>query len=81
MIHPFFEDEDYHQWKNWHRFLDHQEERNKHKRGYEFKALSKDRARLYVNEIRTRNVLYWQKVRYHILIISRNIVKWFLYFS
>ncbi|KAF9563349.1 hypothetical protein CPC08DRAFT_816644 [Agrocybe pediades] len=61
MIHPFFEDEDYHQWKNWHRFLDHQEEKKKHKKGYEFKVLSKDKAWLYVDEIRTRNVLYWQK--------------------
>ncbi|KDR74379.1 hypothetical protein GALMADRAFT_141424 [Galerina marginata CBS 339.88] len=60
-IHPFFEDEDYHQWKNWHRFLDRQDEKKRHRRGYEFKARSKNLAWLYVDEIRTRDVLHWQK--------------------
>jgi hypothetical protein len=61
-IHPFFEDEDYQQWKNWHRFLDLQDERKKHKKGFEFKARSKDLAWFFVDEIRTRDILYWQKV-------------------
>ncbi|KAG5643267.1 hypothetical protein DXG03_001277 [Asterophora parasitica] len=63
-IHPFFEDEDYYQWKNWHRFLDRQDERRKHKRGLEFKARSKELAWFYEDEIKTRRVMYWQKEVY-----------------
>ncbi|KAF8075880.1 hypothetical protein FPV67DRAFT_1664201 [Lyophyllum atratum] len=63
-IHPFFEDEDYHQWKNWHRYLDRQDERRKHKRGWEFKARSKDLAWFYVDEMKTRDVMYWQQEVY-----------------
>ena len=61
-IHPFFEDQDYYQWKNWHRLLDKQDERRKHKKGFAFKAHSKDLSRLFVDEMKTRDVLYWQKV-------------------
>lgn len=61
-IHPLFEDEDYYQWKNWHRLLDKQDERRKHKKGFAFKAHSKEVAYLFVDEMRTRDVLYWQKV-------------------
>ncbi|KAG6856363.1 hypothetical protein H0H87_005273 [Tephrocybe sp. NHM501043] len=60
-MHPFFEDEDYYQWKNWHRYLDRQDERKKHQRGFEFKARSKNLAWVYVDEIHTRDLLYWQK--------------------
>ncbi|KAG6878355.1 hypothetical protein C0993_008113 [Termitomyces sp. T159_Od127] len=66
-IHPFLEDEDYYQWKNWHRYLDRQDERKKHKRGFEFKARSKDLACLYVDEMHTRDLLYWQKEVYGIV--------------
>jgi len=62
-IHPFFEDEDYYQWKNWHRSLDKQDERRKHKKGFAFKAHSKELSSLFVDEIGTRDVLYWQEVR------------------
>ncbi|KAG6853171.1 hypothetical protein C0991_006349 [Blastosporella zonata] len=63
-IHPFFEDEDYYQWKNWHRYLDRQDERKKHRRGWEFKARSKELAWFHVDEMRTRDFLYWQKEVY-----------------
>ncbi|KAG6879421.1 hypothetical protein C0992_002795 [Termitomyces sp. T32_za158] len=66
-IHPFLEDEDYYQWKNWHRYLDRQDERKKYKRGLEFKARSKDLACLYVDEMHTRDLLYWQKEVYGVV--------------
>ncbi|KAF8816513.1 hypothetical protein BYT27DRAFT_7077083 [Phlegmacium glaucopus] len=66
-IHPFFEDEDYYQWKNWHRQLDKQYERRKHKKGFAFKARSKDLSCLFVDEMRTRDVLYWQKGVYGVV--------------
>ncbi|KAJ3842625.1 hypothetical protein F5878DRAFT_722084 [Lentinula raphanica] len=59
-IHPFFEDEDYHQWKNWHKHLDREEERRRFRRRLEFEARSKDLAWYYLNEMRTREVMYWQ---------------------
>ncbi|KAJ3780805.1 hypothetical protein GGU10DRAFT_391037 [Lentinula aff. detonsa] len=59
-IHPFFEDKDYHQWKNWHKHLDREDERRRHRRGLEFKARSKDLAWYHLNEMRTREVMYWQ---------------------
>lgn len=62
-IHPFFEDEDYYHWKNWHRHLDREDERRKHRKGLEFRARSKDMAWLYLNEMKTREVMYWQLVR------------------
>ncbi|EDR04915.1 uncharacterized protein LACBIDRAFT_303794 [Laccaria bicolor S238N-H82] len=64
-IHPFFEDEDYHQWKNWHRYLDRQDERRKHKKGFEFKTRAKDLAWFFADEMRTRDVMYWQKEVYN----------------
>ncbi|KAF5372047.1 hypothetical protein D9615_008074 [Tricholomella constricta] len=66
-IHPFFEDEDYYQWKNWHRYLDRQDERRKHRRGWEFKARSKDLAWFYEDEMKTRDVMYWQKEVYGVV--------------
>ncbi|RDB15664.1 hypothetical protein Hypma_003987 [Hypsizygus marmoreus] len=66
-IHPFFEDEDYYQWKNWHKYLDRQDERRKHKRGFEFKSRSKDLAWFYADEMRTRDVMYWQKEVYGVV--------------
>ena len=61
-VHPFLEDEDYYQWKNWHRLLDKQDERRKHKKGFAFRTHSKELSYLFVDEMRTRDVLYWQKV-------------------
>ncbi|KAF8966506.1 hypothetical protein BDZ97DRAFT_1808194 [Flammula alnicola] len=66
-IHPFFEDEDYLRWKNWHRFLDRQDEKKRHRKGLEFKARSKDMAWLFAEEIRIRDVLYWQQERYGVV--------------
>ncbi|KAF9464273.1 hypothetical protein BDZ94DRAFT_1308053 [Collybia nuda] len=67
MIHPFFEDEDYYQWKNWHRYLDRQDERKRHKKGLEFKACSKNLAWYYADEMVTRDVMYWQKEVYGLI--------------
>ncbi|KAL0062662.1 hypothetical protein AAF712_010499 [Marasmius tenuissimus] len=61
-IHPFLEDDDYYQWKNWHRYLDHEDERRKHRKALEFKAHSKDMAWLYLAEMKARDVYYWQLV-------------------
>ncbi|KAJ3777057.1 hypothetical protein FB446DRAFT_769339 [Lentinula raphanica] len=66
-IHPFFEDEDYHQWKNWHKHLDREEERRRFRRRLEFEARSKDLAWYYLNEMRTREVMYWQLEVYGII--------------
>ncbi|KAE9391938.1 hypothetical protein BT96DRAFT_1023808 [Gymnopus androsaceus JB14] len=59
-IHPFFEDEDYYQWTKWHRYLDREDERRKHRKGLEFRARSRDMAWVYLNEMRAREVMYWQ---------------------
>ncbi|KIK54397.1 hypothetical protein GYMLUDRAFT_249545 [Collybiopsis luxurians FD-317 M1] len=63
-IHPFFEVEDYHQWKNWHLYLDREDERRKHCRGREFEAKSKDLALLYLKEMRARDLMHWQQEVY-----------------
>ncbi|KAJ6516372.1 hypothetical protein C8R45DRAFT_959919 [Mycena sanguinolenta] len=59
-VHPFFEDEEYYQWKNWHRYLDHQDEKRKHRRGRAFKVHSKELAWFYVDEVYARDLMYWQ---------------------
>jgi len=61
-IDPFFEDEEYYQWKTWHRFLDKRDERRKHRRGQEFRARSGEAAWFWADEMRTRDVMYWQLV-------------------
>ncbi|GLB33288.1 hypothetical protein LshimejAT787_0101720 [Lyophyllum shimeji] len=64
-IQPFLED--YYQWKNWHRYLDRRDQRRKHQRGWEFKARSRDLAWLYADEMKTRDVMYWQKEVYGVV--------------
>ncbi|KAJ6510288.1 hypothetical protein C8R47DRAFT_1097445 [Mycena vitilis] len=59
-VHPFFEDEEYYQWKNWHRYLDRQDEKRKHRRGRAFKAHAKDLAWFYADEMHTRDLMSWQ---------------------
>ncbi|KAJ7762757.1 hypothetical protein DFH07DRAFT_813353 [Mycena maculata] len=59
-IHPFFEDEEYYQWKNWHRYLDRQDEKRKHRRGRAFKAHAKELAWFYADEMHTRDMMAWQ---------------------
>ncbi|KAJ6543865.1 hypothetical protein B0H19DRAFT_1168702 [Mycena capillaripes] len=58
--HPFFEDEEYYQWKNWHRYLDRQDEKRKHRRGRAFKAHAKELAWFYADEMHTRDLMSWQ---------------------
>ncbi|KAJ7179557.1 hypothetical protein C8R46DRAFT_1074086 [Mycena filopes] len=60
-VHPFFEDEEYYQWKNWHRYLDRQDEKRKHRRGREFKMHAKEAAWFYADEMHTRDVMSWQQ--------------------
>ncbi|KAJ7122913.1 hypothetical protein C8R44DRAFT_852693 [Mycena epipterygia] len=59
-IHPFFEDEEYYQWKNWHRYLERQDEKRKHRRGRAFKAHAKQLAWFYADEMHTRDLMSWQ---------------------
>ncbi|KAF7354893.1 MFS domain-containing protein [Mycena sanguinolenta] len=59
-VHPFFEDEEYHQWKNWHRYLDRLDEKRKHRRGRAFKVHAKELAWFYVDEVHARDLMYWQ---------------------
>ncbi|KAJ7477216.1 hypothetical protein B0H11DRAFT_1296087 [Mycena galericulata] len=59
-IHPFFEDEEYYQWKNWHRYLERQDEKRKHRRGRAFKAHAKELAWFYADEMHTRDAMSWQ---------------------
>ncbi|KAJ7727948.1 hypothetical protein B0H16DRAFT_1331305 [Mycena metata] len=61
-VHPFFEDEEYYQWKNWHRYLDHQDEKRKHRRGRAFKMNAKELAWFYADEMHTRDFMSWQAV-------------------
>ncbi|KAI5894446.1 uncharacterized protein SCHCODRAFT_02541058 [Schizophyllum commune H4-8] len=60
-MHPIVEEEEYSRWVNWHRYLDQQEERRRHKRGYEFKARSREMALLYLEELKLRDVMYRMK--------------------
>ncbi|KAJ6627358.1 hypothetical protein B0H10DRAFT_2210301 [Mycena sp. CBHHK59/15] len=59
-VHPIFEDEEYYQWKSWHRYLDREDERRRHRRGRAFKARAKERAWAYADEMRTRDLAVWQ---------------------
>ncbi|KAJ6567368.1 hypothetical protein DFH09DRAFT_1156767 [Mycena vulgaris] len=59
-IHPFFEDEEYYQWKNWHRYLERQDEKRKHRRGRAFKAHAKELAWVYTDEMHARDLIAWQ---------------------
>ncbi|KAK1220257.1 hypothetical protein PQX77_016993 [Marasmius sp. AFHP31] len=68
-IHPFLEDDDYYQWKNWHRYLDREDEKRKHRKALEFKAHSKDMAWLYLAEMKARDVYYWQLVCVYLTLI------------
>lgn len=56
------EDEGYIQWRNWHRFLDRQDEKRRHRKGALFKTQARELSWLYVDELRTRELMYWQKV-------------------
>ncbi|KAI4522413.1 hypothetical protein K525DRAFT_283779 [Schizophyllum commune Loenen D] len=60
-MHPIVEEEEYARWVNWHRYLDQQEERRRHKKGYEFKARSREMALLYLEQFRLRDVMYRMK--------------------
>ncbi|KAJ7666533.1 hypothetical protein B0H17DRAFT_1089590, partial [Mycena rosella] len=59
-MHPFFEDEEYYQWKNWHRYLERQDEKRRHRRGRAFKAHAKELAWVYADEMHTRDLIAWQ---------------------
>ena len=57
-MHPIVEEEEYARWVNWHRYLDQQDERRRHKKGYAFKAHSRELSLLYLEEFRLRDVMY-----------------------
>ncbi|KAL1727449.1 hypothetical protein EV714DRAFT_217251 [Schizophyllum commune] len=63
-MHPIVEEEEYARWVNWHRYLDQQEERRRHKKGYAFKAHSREMALLYLEEFRLRDVVYRMASRF-----------------
>ncbi|TFK43065.1 hypothetical protein BDQ12DRAFT_674326 [Crucibulum laeve] len=62
--HPFLADEDYYQWQNWHRYLDKEDERRRHRKGYAFKAHAKRQAYWYAEEMLTRDYGRWQMEKY-----------------
>lgn len=57
-----FEDEEYHQWKKWHNFLDRQDELRRHARGIAFKLHAKESAWWALEERRAWEVAWLQKV-------------------
>jgi hypothetical protein len=57
-----FEDEGFLRWKSWHRFLDRQDEKRRHRKGALFKTQARELSWLYADEMRTREIMYWQKV-------------------
>ncbi|KAJ7163810.1 hypothetical protein C8R43DRAFT_1168403 [Mycena crocata] len=59
-VHPFFEREEYFEWQKWHRYLDRQDEKRKHRRGRAFKAHAKELAWCYADEMHMRDLMSWQ---------------------
>ncbi|KAJ7590624.1 hypothetical protein C8J56DRAFT_1162752, partial [Mycena floridula] len=59
-IDPYYEEEEFYHWTRWHRYLDQLEERRKHRRGLEFKAHCSDQSWIYLDDMRTRELYYWQ---------------------
>ncbi|KAL1747749.1 hypothetical protein HDZ31DRAFT_31207 [Schizophyllum fasciatum] len=55
---PIVEDQEYARWLKWHRYLDQQDERRRHKKAYAFKAHARDMALLYLEEFRLRDVMH-----------------------
>ncbi|KAJ7067868.1 hypothetical protein C8F01DRAFT_1116061 [Mycena amicta] len=63
-VHPFYEDEEFSQWKDWHRYLDRQDEKRRHRRGRAFKQYAKEAAWVYLDEMQTRDFIHWQEETY-----------------
>ncbi|CAK5262627.1 unnamed protein product [Mycena citricolor] len=63
-IHPFLEEEEYHQWQNWHHYLEHQGQKRLHRLGRTFKAQANDLAWIYADQIRAMDLMAWQKETY-----------------
>ncbi|KAJ7638387.1 hypothetical protein FB45DRAFT_902689 [Roridomyces roridus] len=55
---------EYHQWKNWHRYLDRQDDKRKHRRGRAFKAHAKELALFYAEQVHTKDLIEWQEQVY-----------------
>lgn len=61
-MHAVSEDDEYHTWKRWHRYLDKQEERQRKKKALKFIAHAEDLAYIFVEEMRTRDWIRWEAV-------------------
>ncbi|KAF7331702.1 MFS domain-containing protein [Mycena kentingensis (nom. inval.)] len=59
-VHPYYADEEFSLWKDWHRWLDRQDERKRHRRGRAFRMQSKELAWIYVDEMLTMDAIEWQ---------------------
>ncbi|KAJ7229119.1 hypothetical protein GGX14DRAFT_539045 [Mycena pura] len=64
MVHPFFEEEEFHCWKNWHNYLDRQDEKRRHRRGRAFRAQAKELALMHADEVHIRDLMAWQMEMY-----------------
>ncbi|KAH8829883.1 hypothetical protein DL96DRAFT_1706725 [Flagelloscypha sp. PMI_526] len=60
LFHPYFEAQDYQEWKNWHRYLDRLDERRRHRKGLAFQHRARDLAWLYAEEFRLRDMIEMQ---------------------
>ncbi|KAF7301268.1 MFS domain-containing protein [Mycena indigotica] len=63
-VHPYYQDQQFSLWKDWHRYLDRQDERRRHRRSRAFRAHAKELAWLYVDEMKTRDYIFWQADEY-----------------
>ncbi|KAH7930061.1 hypothetical protein BV22DRAFT_86740 [Leucogyrophana mollusca] len=61
-VDPCFEDQEYSRWKRWHRYLE-KEDRVKMKIAHAFSACADDLAWIFVEEVKARRWMRWQKER------------------
>lgn len=61
-VDPYHEEEAYRCWRKWHRYLDHQEERRKHRKAFDFLKQSEEMSWCYMNEMKIRDYLAFQTV-------------------
>ncbi|KIJ70387.1 hypothetical protein HYDPIDRAFT_35777 [Hydnomerulius pinastri MD-312] len=62
-IDPYYEDDEYRRWRQWHRSLEKREERRKMKMAYVFVARSEDLALVFLEEMKMREWMRRQKER------------------
>ncbi|KAJ7087285.1 hypothetical protein B0H15DRAFT_843371 [Mycena belliarum] len=59
-VHPFFADQEYGQWKNWHRHLEREDARRRHRRGRAFRTRARELAWVYADAVHTRELIALQ---------------------